>query len=225
MRRATLCLVLLSQAVLPAVGHAADPAPTEARYKALMFGNPAGAASCRVHADGGRDCDYEFNDRGRGPKLHQVMQVDARGPAEQGRGHRHDYFKVPVKETFAREAAGTSWSSQGEQGKECRGGSRLLCFVQQSPDGWRGSGAGAPARQGPSAGALPAGEARLHVLGEKKIATAGSTRTVSHVAIQGLGFCRSISGFDADGSLFADTGGGWLEVVQGKASSPSFPIS
>lgn len=214
MRRAALCLIVLSPAVLPAVGHAADPAPTEARYKALMFGNPAGAASCRMRAGGGRDCDFEYNDRGRGPKLHQVMEVDAQGLPTKVEVTGNDYFKVPVKEAFAREAAGASWSSQGESGKNAASAPAFYVSFNNLPTDGAVLALALLRAKDHRLTLLPAGEARLHVLGEKKLPAGGSTRTVSHVAIQGLGFSPFYLWLDADGGLFADTGGGWLGVVR-----------
>ena len=41
----------------------------ETRFTVLIMEKPAGVQTSTVAADGSRNLSYEFNDRGRGPKL------------------------------------------------------------------------------------------------------------------------------------------------------------
>ena len=51
----------------------------ETRYAVLMMEKPAGMQTSTVGADGSRNLSYEFNDRGRGPKLTAHVRLDAAG--------------------------------------------------------------------------------------------------------------------------------------------------
>ena len=53
--------------------------PGQTRYAVLIMEKPAGAQTTTVAADGSRNLSYEFNDRGRGPKLTARVRLDAAG--------------------------------------------------------------------------------------------------------------------------------------------------
>src|SRR5437667_326145 len=64
------------------------------KYTVVMAGHPAGSEMVTVK-ETTRTIDFEYNDRGRGPKTHTVMapgSIVVSGV---------DYFKAPVSETFA----------------------------------------------------------------------------------------------------------------------------
>ena len=70
-----------------------------------MAGHPAGAQTVTV--DGAtRTVDFEFNDRGRGPKTHTVMSPGSMTTTGV------DYYKATVNETFAN----GKWSNGAESG-------------------------------------------------------------------------------------------------------------
>ena len=89
----------------------AAAAPAVQRYSASMFGNPAGSEVCRQVSAAERACVYEYNDRGRGPQLHQVLTLGADGVPVALSVTGNDYFKVPVEETFTRAAGRAAWTA------------------------------------------------------------------------------------------------------------------
>ena len=48
----------------------------QTRYAVLILEKPAGVQTNTVAADGSRNLSYEYNDRGRGPKLTMRVRLD-----------------------------------------------------------------------------------------------------------------------------------------------------
>ncbi|MEA2491196.1 MAG: hypothetical protein QOH21_2988, partial [Acidobacteriota bacterium] len=86
------------------------------RYTVLMSTNAAGK---EIVTTSGRDMtiDYEFNDRGRGPKLHTVMQVDEHSIPLAIHTTGNDYFKSPVEERFGIENGIATWKNPSEDSR------------------------------------------------------------------------------------------------------------
>src|SRR5213596_1328035 len=75
--------------------------PTERRYTMMLGANRAGAQVTRVES--GREMiEFEFNDRGRGPKTVTEIRLGDHFIPLAERTTGVDYFKGPVDETFAR---------------------------------------------------------------------------------------------------------------------------
>src|SRR6202008_1116873 len=80
----------------PALAQDANPT----RYAVLVMEKPAGLQTTTVAADGLRNLSYEFNDRGRGPKLTARVRLDAGGVPSSVEIDGVDYLKAPVNERF-----------------------------------------------------------------------------------------------------------------------------
>src|SRR5688500_19344566 len=87
-----------------AVPSVAADAPGTERSTMLLLGNKAGFQEAKYAADGTVTIHYEYNDRGRGPKLdgryrvgeHEIpTSLEITGVA---------YFKTPVEERYTRDA-------------------------------------------------------------------------------------------------------------------------
>ena len=51
----------------------------ETRYSVVIMGNKAGFETSHLNADGSRELYYEFNDRGRGPKITERIVLNQDG--------------------------------------------------------------------------------------------------------------------------------------------------
>src|SRR5688572_28178266 len=92
--------------------------PADARlYRVLMLGNPAGQQAV-WDADGKRHVFFQFNDRGRGPRLDTVYELRADGAPSSLTIAGNDYMKHAVDERLetGRERGGVYWKSAAEQG-------------------------------------------------------------------------------------------------------------
>src|SRR5213595_498207 len=75
------------------------------KYTVIMAGHPAGTQTVTV-SDTNRTIDFDYTDRGRGPKTHTVMSPGSMTTTGV------DYLKAPINETFAN----GKWSNGAENG-------------------------------------------------------------------------------------------------------------
>jgi hypothetical protein len=178
----------------------------------IMGGHRAGTETVTTQGNT-RTIDFEFNDRGRGPKTHTVMNTDAHSVTSSLKTDGNDYFKVPVAETFAN---GT-WSNGAESGN-----GKVGFFVSMY---------GPPEETGVLARALlaapnqrlallPAGEASIRRVGELNVSAGGKTQHITCYEISGLGFTPSPVWLDDRNELFASASSwsstiadGWDSVI------------
>jgi hypothetical protein len=208
-----LRLISLS-ALFLAASHlwAADAvAPQTFRYTILSNGRTAGSEVDVYSADRHIDCTFEFNDRGRGPKIaaHYLLGPDGLPLRTDVTGN--DYLKAPVEEHFAVEAGISHWKSTSENG--------------QSPTpGFYISNNGPAMESALLVNALlktkdvpvklfPAGEARLERLTDVTIEVHGRKLHVTDFAITGLSFEPQTVWLDDDLHYFASPGR-WFAILR-----------
>ena len=107
--RSFLCVV----GILAAVSSLADETQ---RYEWLTAGKVSGSHVRLIRDDGTRVTDFEFNDRGRGPKLHEELQTGKDGMLVSLQVSGRSYMGAPVDETFSVEDGVARWKSNLEQG-------------------------------------------------------------------------------------------------------------
>src|SRR5689334_5677124 len=88
--------------------NAAPKASATRRYTVLMSTNKAGTQVVSTSGDT-VTVDYEFNDRGRGPKTHTVMRLGANDVPLSMETTGNDYYKVAVEERFSTDGAIARW--------------------------------------------------------------------------------------------------------------------
>src|SRR5262249_47676003 len=142
------------------------------KYTVIMAGHPAGSQVVEVNSTK-RTIDFEFNDRGRGPKTHTVMEPSSMTTTGV------DYLKAPVNETFA----GGKWSNGAESGSSAN--SKALYVSMYGPPEENAAIArallAAPDHKLPL---LPAGEASIEKLGELTV----NGKRLTAYDIYGFGF-------------------------------------
>src|SRR4029450_8879559 len=213
---AWVAMALSLGSLSPGAPAAADSAPvaspagpsTTLRYAVLTQGRPSGSLVAETGSDGAITIAYEYNDRGRGPKLRACVALDGQGLPVSLASEGVDYLKAPVEERFTHEGNGYSWMSGSEHGGVGGGGSGdphafyiaanatpfeiglLARALQRAPKG--------------VLSLLPEGEARLERVGERAGSPSGSSRaTLTQVTISGLDFTPMRLWLDGNGTLFA----------------------
>jgi Amidohydrolase family len=189
----------------------AAPTQAEQRYTVELAGNRAGLATARAGADGVWTIGFEFNDRGRGPKVAIQAAFDRRGLPVRLDVSGNDYQKNPVAEHFEWIAGKASWKNPAEQGQRDVDGRAFYLDME-----------GSPLELGLLARALLAAGGRLPLLPEgdaaiEKVATAlaqgpGFARSVNLYAIAGLDFEPTYVWLDDQEGLFAIFDG-WSAIV------------
>jgi Amidohydrolase family len=201
LRLASLSALLLAASHLCA---ADTPSPQTLRYTVLSNGRTAGR-EVDVYGPGGHiDSTFEFNDRGRGPKIAAHYIVAADGSPLRTDITGNDYMKAPVDEHFSVEAGLGHWRSASENG-------------QASAPGFYVSNNGPASEWALLVGALlkakdtpvrlfPAGEARLERMTEVTVESQGQKLHVTEFAITGLSFEPQTVWLDDDQHLFGSPG-------------------
>jgi hypothetical protein len=164
-----------------------------------------------VYGPGGHiDCTFEFNDRGRGPKVaaHYILGPDGLPLRVDVTGN--DYLKAPVDEHFAVEGAIAHWNSTSETGKAPAPGfyasnngpaleSALLVAALMNAKG--------------AVKLFPAGEARLERLTDVTVEGHGQKLHVTEYAITGLSFEPQTVWLDDDHHFFGSPSK-WFAILR-----------
>src|SRR5213078_1084380 len=96
--------------------HMTQPLADSRHYQMKLGANDAGGMT--VTANGNTSVvDFEFNDRGRGPKTHAVYTLDADGLPVDLTTNGNDYLKTPVSERFTMKDGVATWKNDAESGQ------------------------------------------------------------------------------------------------------------
>jgi hypothetical protein len=174
------------------------------RYTILSNGKTAGSEVDTYAPDGHIDSTFEFNDRGRGPKIAAHYLIGADGTPVRTDITGNDYLKAPVDEHFAVESGTGHWKSTSEEG-------------QGAAPGFYVSNNGPAAESAMLVSALfksheepvklfPSGEARLERMADLTVESHGQKMHVTEFAITGLAFEPQTIWLDDDHHFFANPG-------------------
>jgi imidazolonepropionase-like amidohydrolase len=201
LRLALLPLMLFG---LQPIAVAEAGAPSTLRYTISSNGKVAGSEVDRYLPDGRVECTFEFNDRGRGPKISANYSVDQSGLLERVDETGNDYLKAPVDEHFEVKNGVAHWKSTAEDGHAPAGGFYV------SNNGAAAETAFLVAALEKAHGApvhlFPAGEARLERLTDLTVEDHGQKMHVTDFAITGLSFEPQTVWLDDERHLFAIPG-------------------
>lgn len=182
----TLRLALLSLLVCVLRPLAAAAESQTLRYTVVSNGKLAGS-EVDTYLPGGRvESAFEFNDRGRGPKVSAVYGLDSNGMPSKVDETGNDYLKAPVDEHFEVKDGIAHWKSTTEDGQgpagsfyvSNNGAAAELAFLVTALE----KAHGAPVHL------LPAGEARLERLTDVTLEDHGQKIHVTDYAIAGLSY-------------------------------------
>lgn len=182
----------------------AAPAPQTLRYTISSNGRVAGSEVDTYLPDGLVESTFEFNDRGRGPKISAVYLLDANGLPIRVDESGNDYLKAPVDEHFDVKGGLAHWKSTAENGNapvgafyvSNNGAAAELAFLVAALQ----KAHGAPVHL------LPAGEARLERLTDLTLEDHGQKLHVTDFAITGLSFEPQTLWLDDQQRFFAIPG-------------------
>ena len=197
-------LALLLLAALAA--SAQQPQPTTRKYIMIMGANHAGTQVTTV--DGAtRTVDFEFNDRGRGPKTHTVVTVDEHGIPVSEVTTGNDYLKAPVDERVTASDGKLHFVNKAEKGD---GVSDAFYVGMYSPPEETGLLVRALLAHGGHMKLLPAGEATLK---KGETVTLDDKTKVTRYEITGLGFTPYSVWVDANNEYFGNVDS-WASVIR-----------
>lgn len=199
-------LGLLASGVL-----AASSASAAGRYAVVMSGVTKGELNVTVEAPGARRTVFRFQDRGRGPDLTTLSQMDDQGLPLTLTVDGLDYRKMAVAERFAVEAGRAAWTSGADDGAAAAKGFYL-------PYQWSDEDMAALARALLKAPCnrlplLPTGQARIGKVTRLGVESAGAETEATLYFITGVELQPIPIWLDPEHELFA-AGGAWLGVIK-----------
>ncbi len=186
-----------------------------------ILGNRAGYQEAVYRDDGSVTVHYEFNDRGRGPKLDATYQVADDGTVSRSKIEGVAYFKTPVAETFERTSTSTRWKNGSEDQTSDQALPGFYLGLDATPEEsvlMARALLAAPNHEMPM---LPVGSVRL-----REVTRLGITREKERLeavlyALDGLDLSPSYLWLDADQRFLAVASGWQSQVREGwEASLP-----
>lgn len=184
--------------------------PVTLSYSVLSNGSHSGSEVDTYFSNGKIDCAYEFNDRGRGPRITGHYELDKSGLPVRVDLTGVDYLKAPVDEHFAVSGGMARWKSTSEKGEAKAGG----FYVSNNPCSPENAFlASALIRARRSIPLYPGGEARLEKLTDTTLSLNGRSIHVTDYAIWGLYFTPTTLWLD-DRNQFFGVPGDWEAILR-----------
>jgi imidazolonepropionase-like amidohydrolase len=213
--RATLACLAAVLALASLSTHGQD----EARYTVLIMSKHAGLQTTSVSADGTRRYTFEYNDRGRGPKLESTMRLNEAGVPVSVQTSGNDYFKAPVSEKFTLANGKAQWQNDAERGERAIQGPAFYVSLQSVPEEPALLAVAllkAPNQRLP---VLPEGEASLRRTGDATVRKGSESKRIVAYEIAGLGFTPFTIWLDEKNRFFAGVSSWQSTVLEGWESS------
>jgi imidazolonepropionase-like amidohydrolase len=208
--RTLLALFLLAIAGCAHVPPPPPPAAATSRHYTMNLGaNRAGGMTVATNGNTST-VDFEFNDRGRGPKTHSVYVLDADGLPIDLQTAGNDYLKTPVSERFTMKDGVATWKNDAESGESRSRGFFVSMNGAAEEYGMLARALLKAPRQ--TLPLLPAGKASIRKLTDATVTSEGHQKHVTAYAITGLGFTPEPVWLDDDGQLFASASS-WAQIV------------
>ncbi|WP_146907753.1 amidohydrolase family protein [Arenimonas daejeonensis] len=162
---------------------------------------------------GQRTSEFEFNDRGRGPKLVERITLDAAGLPLAIEVDGNSYMGAPVQEDYSRVEGAAKWNSTLDRGERTTTSPSFYAAAEGTPDQLALLARALLRAPGQRLPLLPAGEARIEVLLSHEFTTGGEKQRATLHAISGLGFTPEFIWLDEDEDLFA-LSYGWMGLAR-----------
>ncbi|PWT91850.1 MAG: hypothetical protein C5B54_04525 [Acidobacteria bacterium] len=181
-------------------------------YSVLMASKPAGQMAVWDDAEKKHHAFFQFNDRGRGPKIYSTYEIGPDDIPMLTQISGNDYLKKPVEENFSITGNKASWKSSAEQGNTVIQHHAFYLGLNAAPEE-TAQLARALLKNGNNLSLLPAGEARIQRMDDLKIGSNGHSQTITEYAISGLDFSPTYIWMDSNAKLFA-AGSAWTMVIR-----------
>jgi imidazolonepropionase-like amidohydrolase len=179
----------------------------------LTMGKPSGAQTAVVKADGVREFAFEFNDRGRGPKITSRIKLDADGLPVLIETTGNDYLKAPVSETLTVADGVARWKNAAESGEKRLTSKAFYISMNGAPEEFALLAQALLKSPTKRLALLPEGEASIERTGELTLKEGDKTRRVTSYEISGLGFTPNTIWLDESNNFFAFVSS-WSSLVR-----------
>jgi imidazolonepropionase-like amidohydrolase len=175
---------------------------------------PSGQDAVWKSPDGTIHEFFQFNDRGRGPKIYTTYRLDSHGLIVFEESKGVDYMKSPVEERFSLARSEAVWRNKAENEKHSNASGKFFVALSDGPES--GAILARALLSSESAGklpVLPSGQAVIRKLQSVPVEASGQKSTATLYEISGLGFTPNYLWLDDDRQFLAETNG-WSAVVR-----------
>ena len=193
------------------------------RYTVLIMSKNAGLQTTSVAADGTRRYTFEYNDRGRGPKVHSTLRLSESGLPVSLQTSGNDYLKAPVSERFSLTQGTAQWKNDSEQGERKLSGNAFYVSMQGVPEELGLLAAALLKAPDQRLTLLPDGEASLRRAAEATATKGSERKKVFAYEIAGLGFTPMTVWLDEKNQYFAALSS-WQSRVTHAVDAESYTV-
>lgn len=179
----------------------------------LLAGANAGFQQAHYRDDGKLAVHFEFNDRGRGPKLDSTFTLDSNGVPIAIELKGVDYLKAPVEESFRRTGDTVVWKNASEDENRTLSKPAFFSGLNEVPEELTLLARALLAAPGNTLSLLPAGEASIRKLASVEVKGEAGPRNVDLYAIYGIGLLPSYVWLDQDQRFFG-AWSGWSTLIR-----------
>jgi cytosine/adenosine deaminase-related metal-dependent hydrolase len=183
------------------------------RSSLILAGATAGYQEARYGDDGSLAVHFEFNDRGRGPKLDANYTLDANGVPARSTLKGVDYLKAPIDESFSRSGNELRWKNGAEDETRTVEGPSFFLALNQVPEDSALLVRALLAAPDHTLKLVPAGEAGIRKLASVEVKGKAGSKAVDLYAVSGLGLLPDLIWFDAEQRFFASYSG-WSTMIR-----------
>ncbi len=193
----------------------------ELRYAFITADKREGGLTLERNADGRRSVDWQFNDRGRGPKIREEFRLDQAGLPIGYRATGRAYMGSAVEETYDLAKGKARWTASGERGERQVDAPHLYLAVNGSPAASTLNARSLLAAAGNTLPALPGGQLSIRRIQSISLQREGAGMEVTLYAISGVDLEPEFIWLDADRELFGQHNGWSALMREGwEASAP-----
>ena len=153
---------------------------------------------------------FQFNDRGRGPKIYTTYRLDANGLIESEESKGVDYMKSPIEERFTLASGEATWKNQAENEKLANASGRFYIDINGGPEAGALLARALLATKSGELPVLPSGAATILKLQAVAI---DKNCTATLYEINGLAFTPNYIWLDQGNQFFASVSG-WFSVIR-----------
>ena len=204
-------------------------------YDWLTLGKKSGSMIVTLLDDKHSITKFEFNDRGRGPKLTDEIWLNDDATIKQQKVTGHAYMGAKIEEQFMLQNKVANWHNSMEKESVSKHKPSFYNAADGAPYFFELLVKAILATKDHKLSMLPSGTATLEKVVTTQVTYGDKTKSVSLLAINGFGFTPSYGWFDDDYQLFGFTFGwmgmapeGWggtldkLQKLQDKAEDSYF---
>jgi hypothetical protein len=182
----------------------------------VMEKTPFGQDAVWKSPDGTIHEFFQFNDRGRGPKIYSTYRLDASGLIASEESKGVDYMKSPVEERFSLVSGEATWKNQSEDEKQSNADGKFYIDLNGGPEaGVILARALLFPKNGGKLPVLPGGGASIRKMQSVQVGSSGDKRTATLYEIGGLGYSPNYLWLDDDRTFLASISGSFSVVRKG----------